>query len=173
MKHRKTEAIQGITLISLTITVVVLMILAGIGIYSGKGILEKAKLEELKTNMLLIQAKAREYVEEVSFKMGIGSEAERTEKRNTARQEIYVESEKLKKAEEIPEKLGIAENERDNCYYLTVETKQKWGLDNLKNEEQYLLKFDEMNLSNVSVEVYYLEGYGGKYALAEIDKIQE
>lgn len=71
---------KGITLISLVVTVVVLIILAGITIYSGKGTIERAKLEELKTNMLLIQAKAREYVEEANFKIGIVSEEERTNK---------------------------------------------------------------------------------------------
>ena len=97
MKKIKNRT-KGITLISLAITIIILLILAGISIYSGKGVIQKAKLEELKTNMLLIQAKAKEYVEEVNFRMGIGTEEEKIERRDTARQEIYVESEKLEKA---------------------------------------------------------------------------
>ena len=62
---------NGVTLISLSITIVILLILAGIALYSGSDTIKKAQLEELKTNMLLIQAKAREYVEDANFKMGV------------------------------------------------------------------------------------------------------
>ena len=61
---------KGITLVALTITIIVLLIIAGIAIYSGNDIIKNAKLESLKTNMLLIQAKAKDYCEEASFKLG-------------------------------------------------------------------------------------------------------
>ena len=67
MKQKKES---GITLIALTITVIVLLIIASISISAGGNIIKTAKLENLKTNMLLIQAKTKEYVEEVSFKKG-------------------------------------------------------------------------------------------------------
>ena len=59
---------KGITLIVLIITIIILIILAGITIYTGKESIQKANLEGLKTNMLLIETKAREYVENASFK---------------------------------------------------------------------------------------------------------
>ena len=60
MKETKTKKRQkGVTLTTLAITVVVLTIIAGIAIFSGKETIKKVKLAELKTNMLLIQAKAR------------------------------------------------------------------------------------------------------------------
>lgn len=92
--------VKGITLIALTITIVLLLILAGISLYSGKETIEKAKLQELKTNMLLIQAKAKEYVEEVNFRMGIGSDEEKKVKQEEARNEIYVERTKIEKNRE-------------------------------------------------------------------------
>ena len=61
---------RGITLVALVVTIIVLLILAGIGINTGISSMEKVKLEELKTNMLLIEAKARECVEEANFRMG-------------------------------------------------------------------------------------------------------
>lgn len=159
---------KGITLISLVVTVTVLIILAGISIYSGKGVIERAKLEELKTNMLLIQAKAREYVEEADFKIGIVSEEERTGKTETIRSEIYVESQGLQKASNIPEQVKVSDP--NACYYLTDTTKQKWGLEKLEKAEEYLIEFDE---KNVKVEVYNIEGYDGAYSLTAIDQIQK
>ena len=63
----KVKNNKGITLIALTITIIILLILASITIYSGKESIKKAQLESLKTNMLLIKAKAKEYVEQASF----------------------------------------------------------------------------------------------------------
>lgn len=159
---------QGITLITLVITVVVLIILAGIGIYSGKDTIKKAKLEELQTNLLLIQAKAREYVEEANFKIGIVSNEERATKTATVRDEIYVQEQGLQPASNIPEQIKVTD--ASACYYLTEATKNKWGLEKLQEEGQYIIEFDEMN---AKVEVYNIEGYDGKYSLSEIDQIQE
>lgn len=170
----KTENIKnktkGITLVALSIIVIVLVVLAGISFYVAKEGIEREELEELKTNMLLVQAKAREYVEEVNIKIGIGSEEEKIERRDIGRQEIYVEKEKLRKADTIPEQLEIVLEDNETCYYLTKETKEKWELEKIDNEEQYLIKFDE---KNIKVEIYYLKGYEGKYALTEIEQIQK
>ena len=53
---------KGITLVALTITIIILLIIAGISISVGKSMIKKANLEELKTNMLLIKTKGKEYV---------------------------------------------------------------------------------------------------------------
>lgn len=164
---------RGITLISLVVTIVLLLILAGIGLTGGKGILEKAKLEELKTNMLLIQAKAKEYVEEATFKMGIAPDEN---KKQEVREQVYGVAEeqgaKLRKANssEIPSDFKIEENKIETCYWLTKEAKEKWGLDKLEEEEKYLICFDE---EKVTAEIYYQEGYDGKYSLSDIDLVQE
>lgn len=160
---------QGITLITLVVTIVILMILAGIGIYSGKNTIKKAKLEELQTNLLLIQAKAREYVEEANFKIGIVSDDERATKTASVRKEIYEQAQKLQLASNnIPEQIKVSDS--NACYYLTEATKNKWGLEKLQNEGQYIIEFDEMH---AKVEVYSTEGYDGKYSLSEIDQVQE
>ena len=62
---------RGVTLLALVITIVVMIIIAGIAVYTGTDTIKKAKLEELKTNMLLIEAKAKGLVEEVNFKIGL------------------------------------------------------------------------------------------------------
>lgn len=169
--ENKRNGTQGITLVALSIIIVLLLILVGIGFYSGKKTIQKEELEELKTNMLLIQAKAREYVEEANHKIGIAlDENEKQEKAKSVREEIYVNTEKLKKVENIPEQFKIEETDLDAWYYLTNETKEKWGLEKLENEEQYVIHFDE---TEGKVEVYYIKGYEGKYSLTDIDQIQK
>lgn len=59
---------KGITIVGLLITVIVIVAIAGVCIYTGRDIIEEAKLEQLKTNMLLIQAKCQSIAERVDAK---------------------------------------------------------------------------------------------------------
>lgn len=170
IKIRKNKT-EGITIVTLSITIIVLLILAGIAVYSSKEMIQRAKLEELKTNMLLIQAKAREYVEEANFKMGINPETKTDEEKDTIRKEVYAENAQLEKVDDgIPEHFNI--DDRTNCYWLTDEAQNNWGLGKIElaDGEKYLIRFDEQN---VTVEVYYTEGYEDRYSLTDIEKIQE
>jgi Tfp pilus assembly protein PilE len=164
---------KGITLVALTITVIILLIIAGISISVGGNMIKKANLEALKTNMLLIQAKAKEYVEEANFKMGMSPDNERIQ---SVRTEIYVEKAKLKEAnDEVKNKINVT---GDNFYVLAKDqnkdTYSEWGLNKIEldtaNGEEYVVKFDENNLT---VEVYNTLGFNGKYSLTDIDQIEE
>lgn len=156
---------NGVTLIVLAITIVILLMLAGIALYSGSDTIKKAQVEELKTNMLLIQAKAREYVEDANFKMGVNPDEE---KKINVRNEVYATNAKLKKVEEgeVPSNLGITDI--TTCYWLTLEAQASWGLEKIKlgENEKYLIQFDE---TNVTVEVYNTQGYEGNYSLTAIE----
>lgn len=168
---------KGITLVALIITIVVLIIIASITIYSGKETISKANLEAIKTNMLLIKAKARECVEEVNFKLGPNKQkqGEIATIRNgeNGNDGVYT-SEGLKKVEEaiyqgisIPDSIPTDET----VYWVAEEALRKWGLDKieLENGEAYFVKFDE---DNVKVEVYNNLGFDGKYALSEIEVLE-
>ena len=61
---------KGITMIVLVITIALLLILAGISIQGGSSIIKRADLENLKTDMLLIKVKGKEYVENANFNLG-------------------------------------------------------------------------------------------------------
>ena len=156
---------KGITLVALVITIAVLIILAGIAVYTGRDTIKQAKLEELKTNMLLIEAKAKEYVEEANFKMGISPD---DAKKNQVRQEVYEGEAKLQSASGVsaPSSIPVAE-----CYLVTQDTMSLWGLEdiNLESGENYLIRFDD---TNATVEVYNTVGYDGKYSLTEIDNLE-
>ena len=58
---------KGITLAALTITIIIILIIAGIVIYNGSKLVDDAKYEDVKTNMLLIQAEIKNYVEQAKF----------------------------------------------------------------------------------------------------------
>ena len=156
---------KGITLMTLVITAIVLLIIAGIGINYGSDTIKKATLEEKRTNMLLIQAKAKEYVEEANFKMGISPD---DNKKAEVRKEVYEGEAKLQPASEVSAPSGIPV---DECYVVTEDTMNLWGLQDIKleDEEKYLIKFDD---TNATVEVYNTIGYDGKYSLPDIDNIE-
>lgn len=166
----KKEKTKGITLIALAVTIVVLLIIAGISIQGGTKAIKMAKLEEIKTNMLLIQAKARQYVEEVNFKIGIEPDKKTPEEKEAIRNEVYTGEAKLEKAENVLEKFAITDT--STCYWLTQEAQENWGLDKIevKEEEAYLIQFDETNLT---VEVYNTLGYNNAYSLTAIDNLEE
>ena len=60
---------KGITMVALVITIVLLLILAGISIGTGGNIIKRTELENLKTGMLLIEVKGKEYVENANFNL--------------------------------------------------------------------------------------------------------
>ena len=161
MKYKE----KGITLIALIITVIILLIIAGVAVYEGKDSIEAAKLEELRTNMLLIQAKSREYVEEATFKMGINPEES---KKTEVRQAVYEQDAQLEKATSVPSEFGVSDT--STCYWLTQDAQNAWGLEDMELEEneRYLIKFDEVN---ESVEIYNTIGYNGKYSLTDINNM--
>lgn len=152
---------KGITLIALVITIVVLIIITSISVYYGGGIIKQANLETLKTNMLLIQAKAKEYVEEVNHKL-YQNEAEDGE-------EIY-ESYGLKKVEgdEISDITGETTGE---LYYVTNEALDIMGLSQIKEEQdnQFILEF---NKDNISVNVFSVPGFQDKHELSELEELE-
>ena len=157
---------RGITLVALVVTIIVLLILAGIGINTGISSMEKVKLEELKTNMLLIEAKARECVEEANFRMGATTDETVVE---SVRKEIYEVNNKLEKANSTNVPNSPSEIDLTDCYVITQETFDLWGLNKIKlsEDEKYLVRFNEKEIK--VEEVYNTKGYDGKYSLTKIE----
>lgn len=153
---------KGITLVSLVITIIVMLILAGVTITVGYSIVEKANLENLKTNMLLIQAKAKTSLEEYHF----------------SKDETNLIGTKISDADKnIIIKLNntIGTDVIDNWYYLQDTDLEQMSLSNIKlpKNEYYLVKYDEENLD---VEVLYTKGYTKgnqtKYTLTDLKNME-
>ena len=171
LKRKKKEKMKvknnkGITLIALTITIIILLILASITIYSGKESIKKAQLESLKTNMLLIKAKAKEYVEQASFKNGVNKSEISEEAKNELKGKEANASDYSKQ--------NITINGGEILYKLTSDNLKEMGLKDVKlgSNEEYLVKY---NIKDVTVEVYNTSGYENNgttvYSLSELEKI--
>lgn len=138
---------NGITIIALIITIILMLILAGVGMHFGREAVNKAKLEDIKTDMISIKTKATIIAEHYNFK----------DIENLVGNPI---------TEEEANKLGIENN--DNI--------RKWSSSDLNNQGLSTIEGDtyivSYNLEDTnSCEIYYLNGYQGKYSLTEMQDI--
>ena len=170
---------NGITLVILTITIIVLIILAGITIHTGTESIRKANLEGLKTNMLLIETKAREFVENASFDLGIDPENATDEMKTNAQRELNGEDKGtlVTSDDSITSQLlniGISQEDIDNenVYKLTTENLEKMGINNVESNDEegwYVIVY---NIKDTTAEIYHTIGYDGKYSLTDIEQIE-
>ena len=179
------EKNNGITMVALVITIIVLLIIAGISIGTGNKAITNSKLENLKTNMLLIEVKAKEQIENANFKLGTNidkvTEEEKANRVKSAKDEL--------KGEEILDgnifndnvkitTVTIQEENNNNIYYYKLSTQDliDMGLNNLKSDEKngyYIVKYD---LKNVTTEIYNTLGFDDNgsvsYTLTELKQIK-
>lgn len=164
---------KGITLIALAITIIVLLILASITISGGTDAIKRANLESLKTNMLLVQTKAREYVENASFKLGVNpTEEKEVEARQELKEGTVVNSGNAIESELIS--FGISEDDINsgNVYQLTTEDLESMGIKDVDSDDEngwYIIVYD---IDNVSAEIYHTVGYEDKHSLTDIEQIE-
>lgn len=170
---------KGITVVALMITIILLLILAGITIYTGKDSIQKANLEGLKTNMLLIQTKAREYVENASFDLGIDPQNATDEMKTKAKNELSGEDKGtlVTSDDSIVDALlniGIKQEDIDNekVFKLTTENLEKMGIHDVTSDSEdgwYVVVY---NIDDTTAEIYHTIGYQGKHSLTEIEQIE-
>lgn len=171
------EKENGASIIILIIMIVLIIIGATAIVNYGKSMLEETKLQDLKTNMLYIQAEAKEGLEEVCFQTVNLDESKEEDlgKINEIKQE-YLDGILLNEAPEevknisaqIPAEATIDES----YYYLSEETLNEMGIKGLNAEEYgyFLVKYD---FTNTAVEVINTKGYNGVYTLTELNKLEE
>ena len=138
---------KGITLIALIITIIVMLIILGIGMYFGTDAIETAKLEDVKTDMISIKTKAKIIVEQYNFKdidALVGDEI----------------------SNEEANKLGISN--KDNARKMSSSALESQGLSKI-NGDEYIVYYNLDDPNNC--EIYYIEGYDGRYSLSELQDI--
>lgn len=138
---------KGITIVALIITIVIMLILLGVGIETGGDAIKQAKLEDIKTEMITIKTKAKIIAEQYNFKdikQLVGSPI----------------------TDDEANKIGISNSDKV----------LKWSVDDLKSQnlskikgDTYIVKYDLKDPN--SSEVYYLEGYEGIYSLTELQNL--
>ena len=137
---------NGITIIALIITIILMLMLAGVGMHFGSGALDKAKLEDIKTDMISIKTKSKIITEQYNFKDiedFVGSQA----------------------SDEEIQKLGLTEKEKNQIRKLSSEDLSGQGSSSIEGDV-YVVYYNKDNPNNC--EVYYLNGYQGKYSLSEL-----
>ncbi len=179
---------RGITMVALVITIVVLLIIAGISIGAGNNAIKNSKLENLKTNMLLIEVKAKEQLENAKFRLGTSfdkaTEEEKTNRVNTAKSELseftedeIVDGNIFNNNTKITTK-KIEEDNKNNIYYYKLSTKNliDMGLKNVKSDEKngyYIVKY---NLKDSTIEIYNTKGFDDEgnvvYSLTDIKQVR-
>ena len=133
---------------ALIITVVLMLILVSVGISFGRKAINTAQLEDVKTEMLSIKARAKIIVDEYN----------------------YDDIEELPGVPTTTQDLNTLGVEGDNYYYTwDRETLNEQGLNNIE-ENVYVVHYDiHDDLENPSnCEVYYLEGINGKHSLTQL-----
>ena len=138
------EKEKGITIIALIITVILMLILVGVAVNYGTNSIDKANLEDIKTDMISIKTRAKIVVEQYNFK----------DIENLVGTEI---------TEEEAQKLGITRNEQV----------RKWSSSDLSSQGLSTVEGDkyvvEYNLEDPNkCEVYYLEGYENMHSLTQL-----
>ena len=159
---------KGITLVALTITIIILLIIAGISISAGGNMIKKANLEALKTNMLLIKTKGKEYVENANFKLGpkFDTAEDKQTRIDNAKTELKGTIATSDEVAQIKNKIGENKVDTDYTFYseLTMSNLEEMGIKGvqLEDNETYIIRYE---LDSMEVEVYNTLGYNGKYSI--------
>ena len=166
---------KGVTLTSLVITIIVLIIISAITVNISDGVIQEAKLQNLRTNMLLIQAKAKTYAEEVTFET---ANLDSTKEEDATKiSEIKVSKFKGTALENCDTSVQTAAENAGvtlttDFYYLSPENLSEMGI-NIKVPEgsYYLVKYNFED-----TEVVFTKGFQYKdvtyYKLSEINQIE-
>lgn len=163
---------SGITIVALIITVIIMLMLAGVSVYYGSDAVKKGKLEDIKTNMISIKAKAKIITEEYNFKdieNLVGTKLDENAEQEGLQTETYKIADELKRKFEEKNENGEAKFDITRLYVWTNEDleAQSLGAINIDNEKFYIVYY---NLENTNeCEVYYSKGFEEKYSLSELN----
>lgn len=140
---------KGITIIALIIVVIIMLILLGVGVHFGTDAIDRAKLEDIKTDMLSIKAKAKIIADHYNFK----------------------DIEKLVGSpitDEEAQKLNLTDSEKEKSYKWSRTDLDNQGLSTIEGDA-YIVYYDLENPNNC--EIYYLNGYHEKYSLTDLQNL--
>ncbi len=150
---KKLSKNNGITMVALVITIIVILIIASITITQGSGLMQNTRVETYVTDMITIRAKAKVYAEEVN------SSVWDEEDKVSARAEKFSEKYNMTKPtneEELESKVGSNINKGNGLefYQITKSTLSKMGLEDLAkefNDGDYVIVFDASDYKNLDV----------------------
>ena len=158
---------KGVALPTLLFIILLIIIVAVFAIKYVKEMLNETEIQDLRTDMLVVQAEAKKDLEKVCFQTANLDEnkEEDKEKITKAKQEnlkgILVKGSDIEK--NVPQEIEID----DNCYYLNNDDLKDIGIQNYSRDKYgyIIVKYDS---KNTMVEVISTKGYNGKHTLTQL-----
>ncbi len=159
---------NGITIIALIITIILMLILAGVGMHFGSGALDKAKLEDIKTEMLSIKPKAKIVADKYNFKdieNLVGTPLDQNADQEGIQTSAYKISDELNAIFNEKNEEGKAKIDVSKLYVWTKEDLNSQGLNTIDvDENKFYIVYYNLKDAN-ACEVYYSQGIQGQYSL--------
>ena len=178
---------RGITMISLAVMIIILMILATITMYYGEVSIKEAKLQDLKTNMLLIQASLRSDIEKFHFETNNLDENTKNSKKSeylkgkpltdsssAEANDVFEEIERTYKIKEcINEDYPQVKGNFD-YYVLSSTDLEQLGLNDVQSDKEngfYIVAYSMNPMYSNIVEIINTNGYSENYSLKRIQAL--
>ena len=165
---------SGKSIVILLIMTILIMIGVTVIINYAKNMFEETKLQDLITNMLLIQAETKKGLEEVCFHtVNIDETKEENKTKINEIKQEYLDGTLLSNSpEEVQENAkNIPDLEIDeSCYYLDEATLIEVGIKETDANKYgyYIVKYD---FENAGVEVINTKGYNSIYTLTKLNQL--
>ena len=136
---------KGITLVALTITVIILLILASVTTYSGISTIQSSKLNKYKQELEIMQSEINLLYEKYSMQIEAGEEIEIGEELTNSEQENNAFT-------------GADENDKTGYRKFTKQTLEELGIDGI--EREYLVNISKRKVISLEPfeqdkELYY------------------
>ena len=160
---------DGVALPILIIIIAIIIVVTAILINYVKNMAEERKGQDLKTNMLLIQAQTKKDLEE--FYLQTANLDENKEEDKARIEQVKRETLKgiLVQGSEIENSIPTEITINENCYYLDENILTEMGIKDRNSEDYgyFVVKYD---FENKKIEVINTLGYQGKYTLTELSE---
>lgn len=144
---------NGITIIALVLTVIIMLILVGVTVKIGTNSIDESEKQDIITNMISIKTKAKIVKDKYNFKdieNLVGTPLIEDTEHTTTDVKVEIPGEKINK-----------------CYIWTQEDLNDQGLASISSNKS---EFYIVCYGDDEIEVYYSKAVDGKYSLTELQE---
>ncbi len=144
---------NGITIIALVLTVIIMLILVGVTVKIGTNSIDESEKQDIITNMISIKTKAKIVKDKYNFKdieNLVGTPLIEDTEHTTTDVKVEIPGEKINK-----------------CYIWTQEDLNAQGLASISSNKS---EFYIVCYGDDEIEVYYSKAVDGKYSLTELQE---
>jgi len=160
---------SGKSIVTLVILTILIIIGAVFIINYAKDMMVETQAQDLRTNMLLMQAETKKGLEEVCFRTVNLDESKEADlnKVNEIKKEYLIGTILNDAPAEVQEAIKNVPEVTfdDNCYYLDQNILNEMGIKLVNQDGYFIVKYD---FEKANVEVINTSGIDGKYTLTQI-----